>query len=568
MRSLVVSASILVGVMAGMSAVTAAELKRTSCVLCHTDPARGGEAGARIVRDFRADTHAAVGLSCHDCHGGDPDPSLANDQERAKRGALPYTGVVGRAEIPAFCGSCHSDLTKMRRYDPGARVDQEQEYWTSEHGRRLREGSTAVATCIDCHGVHGMLPASDPGSKVHPRNVAGTCNDCHGDALHMEGVTLPDGRPLPLDQYTRWKTSVHASNLLERGDLSSPTCNDCHGNHGAAPPGLDSVAFVCGQCHGREAELFRKSSKHEGLLEHQELLTEVEDGCRECHELPEPAASFVTPPSLSECVTCHDNHAVVRSTVAMLGRLPPTPCAYCHEVESLVTNGVREQEAVGRHYEEKRDRLVAEAGERGLRGNEAFDWLVDQALEAPHHRVGSSNGEVLRPEFERLFRKFRIGKSTHVSVDAETGGRIQTHIVQCADCHAENPELADGPVGLHTAEVFRDRMRELTASTARATRLLLAARRGGVSVREALASLDQAVDSQVELEVLVHSFDAGDESPFMKKHAEGIEHARSALASAQGALAELSRRRTGLAVFLLVLVPFMVVLGLKIRQLP
>ena len=79
-----------------------------------------------------------------------------------------------------------------------------------------------------------------------------------------------------MDQLARWQQSVHARALVERGDLSAPTCNDCHGNHGAMPPGVESVTFVCGQCHGREASLFRASAKHEGFVAHNEMFRELD----------------------------------------------------------------------------------------------------------------------------------------------------------------------------------------------------------------------------------------------------------------------------------------------------
>jgi hypothetical protein len=35
------------------------------------------------------------------------------------------------------------------------------------------------AVCTDCHGVHKILPASDPASTVHPTNLLTTCRECH-----------------------------------------------------------------------------------------------------------------------------------------------------------------------------------------------------------------------------------------------------------------------------------------------------------------------------------------------------------------------------------------------------
>ena len=91
-------------------------------------------------------------------------------------------------------------------------------------------------------------------------------------------------------------------------------------------------------------------------------------------------------------------------------------------------------------------------------------------------------------------------------------------------------------------------MEELTFLTARAERSILAARRGGVEVRDGLLSLDKAVDSQIELEVLVHTFDGDTTGLFYKKHAEGMDHAGKALAAGSCGLRELGQRRTGVGV--------------------
>ena len=147
----------------------------------------------------------------------------------------------------------------MKKFNPALRVDQEKEYATSVHGQLLKTGNTKVATCISCHGVHGIRAVNDALSSVYPLNVAETCAKCHGDAAHMAEFKIPT------DQYANYKRSVHAKALYERQDLAAPTCNDCHGNHGAAPPGIASVANVCGQCHARQGELFQASPAQSGI---------------------------------------------------------------------------------------------------------------------------------------------------------------------------------------------------------------------------------------------------------------------------------------------------------------
>jgi len=548
----------------------------TSCVACHGDAAEAGEESAAIVERFAGDVHAEVGLSCHDCHGGNPDLALAGDMAAAmdeRFASRPYVGAPERMGVPDFCARCHSDPVFMKRFKPDIRVDQEQEYWTSQHGKALKRGDTRVATCVDCHGVHGILRAGDPRSPVYPKRVAETCRRCHGDPERMAGSVLPDGRPLPVDQYSRWRRSVHAAALLEREDLSAPTCNDCHGNHGAAPPGLGSIGFVCGQCHGREAELFRQSSKHAGFEEHNALIEDAgAEGCASCHSSPAPQAALTGIHSFSECTSCHGNHGVVRPTMAMLAPLPETPCAFCHEGKGPLSEVMPELERTRRRYEATRDGFLAEAAAQGLEGEARFDWLVDEALSLPTHTIAGSGGESnqieLRPEFAHLFTKFRIGQTYYTYEDPATGREVRSPVARCSDCHASSEEAGAEAKGLLTSQEFLSRMRELTALTARAERLLLGARRGGVETRGALADIDGAVNAQIELEVLVHGFASEEGGPFLAKQKEGLEHAEAALLAGRAALTELGARRMGLYVALGFIGLVLAGLALKIRDLP
>jgi predicted CXXCH cytochrome family protein len=184
----------------------------------------------------------------------------------------------------------------MKRFNPSLRVDQEREYYTSVHGKLLKAGEERVATCISCHSVHGIRAVNDPLSTVYPLNVAQTCAGCHANADLMRSFGIPT------DQFEKYKSSVHAQALNEKQDLSAPTCNDCHGNHGATPPGIASVANVCGQCHARQAELFQ-TSPHKAAFDQKQL---------------------------AECVTCHSNHAIAKPGDWLIGTKQGTLCVNCH----------------------------------------------------------------------------------------------------------------------------------------------------------------------------------------------------------------------------------------------
>jgi hypothetical protein len=443
-----------------------------------------------------------------------------------KFAANPFRGTPKRTEIPEFCGRCHSSADYMKRFNPAARVDQVTEYRTSVHGQRLAKGDVNVATCIDCHSVHDIRRKSNPDAPVYATHVAETCSRCHSDAKHMASYKIPT------DQYARWKVSVHAKAMFEKNDLTAPTCNDCHGNHGATPPGVESVSFVCGNCHGREAELFRKSAKFQGWAQHNELLA-TGAKCGDCHD---DARSKVAINHFTECVTCHENHSVVRPGVAMMGVLPNVPCVYCHEGGGPLSALVAEPAKKASHYRELRDTLLAAAASQHLTGDARFDWLVDQARNLPTHKG--------RPEFARLFDKFRIGK-THYTVNG-----VSVAVRRCADCHVD----AKSPRASH----------ELTGMIARAERIQLAAHRGGVETGDARAELDAAVDNHIEMEALVHTF-GGPE--VRAKEQEGLQHAKAALLHAQRSLDELQYRRTGLFIALGVILAVLVALAVKIRTL-
>ncbi|MCI0407384.1 MAG: NapC/NirT family cytochrome c, partial [Acidobacteria bacterium] len=243
---------------------------QTSCFNCHSQLDGMALEPTKLASE---DIHFQKGLSCHDCHGG--DPTTIDDMDASHDPKKGWTAKPDRLHIPEFCAKCHSDATFMKRFDPRARVDQLSEYRTSVHGQRNAKGDGEVAVCVDCHQVHGIRAISDPRSLVYPTNVAQTCAHCHNDTKKMD----PYG--VPTNQLAEYQTSIHFRAVHEQGDLSAPTCNDCHGSHGAAPPGVESVTSVCGTCHVREATLFRETEAKKQL----DL-----DPC-------------------IRCMVCHSNHA-------------------------------------------------------------------------------------------------------------------------------------------------------------------------------------------------------------------------------------------------------------------
>jgi len=251
-----------------------------SCAVCHGELAQAELATA----------HARAGIQCVDCHGG-------------VAGALEVAAAHGadlrRPESPRagveLCGGCHADAERMRAF--GVRTDQLLLYRSSPHGMRLAEADDPnVATCITCHGAHGVLPASDPRSPANPRRQPDTCGACHANEELMAAYELSSDPP------RLYRESVHGQALLGRGSRASPACTTCHGAHGAAPPRVEDVGVVCGSCHTQALTHFEQSAH----------LAPARDG------------------RLQECVSCHGSHAVARPSVGMLVGSEAGHCGSCH----------------------------------------------------------------------------------------------------------------------------------------------------------------------------------------------------------------------------------------------
>jgi len=290
-------------------------LLQDNCVLCHTDPEvqkpetlfvlSGGsnKPPAHLnLRDLVDDVHFGRGLSCAGCHGGDP----ANAKlEHSFVKEWPGNGRdKNRDWIPPFCARCHSDPGFMKDFNPALPTDQLAKFKDSPHGKRLLEAKDSRAPqCVSCHGVHGIRNAKNPLSLVYRKRVPETCAACHSDATTMAGFKRPDGSPMPTNQLTEYRLSVHGRAVLERGDFAAPACNNCHGHHSAMPAGLSSVNQSCSLCHAGNASLF-DGSKHKQAFEK--------------HNWP-------------QCGQCHGNHPIMKTHDGWLEPGPASPCYKCHD---------------------------------------------------------------------------------------------------------------------------------------------------------------------------------------------------------------------------------------------
>jgi cytochrome b subunit of formate dehydrogenase len=137
-----------------------------TCSMCHTD----------VVDQYRASVHGkalARGVAeaplCTDCHG-------EHKIVKHTSGDSP----VNSANIRETCASCHGNVRLTRKF--GMPSDRLVSFDSSFHGLAAKAGSQTVANCASCHGVHNILPSSDPKSTINARNLPKTCGQCHPGA--------------------------------------------------------------------------------------------------------------------------------------------------------------------------------------------------------------------------------------------------------------------------------------------------------------------------------------------------------------------------------------------------
>jgi cytochrome b subunit of formate dehydrogenase len=138
-----------------------------TCGQCHADI----EATYAKSVHGRAVAHGAREAPvCTDCHG---EHRILSPESAGS--------PVSATNAPRMtCGRCHGDLRLAEKYDLA--VSAVPTYEDSYHGLAARGGKITVASCSSCHGVHDILPSSDPASHVYEDNLPKTCGACHPGA--------------------------------------------------------------------------------------------------------------------------------------------------------------------------------------------------------------------------------------------------------------------------------------------------------------------------------------------------------------------------------------------------
>ncbi len=136
----------------------------------------------------------ALAPTCTDCHGIHSIKAHTN----------PNSPVAEQNVSRDICARCHEGVRLSQEFGvPGNRVTT---YFDSYHGLAAEGGSVVAANCSSCHGVHDILPSSDPRSTINPANLDATCGKCHKGVTQKftrTPVHLADGHPRQRHRFGR-----------------------------------------------------------------------------------------------------------------------------------------------------------------------------------------------------------------------------------------------------------------------------------------------------------------------------------------------------------------------------
>ncbi|MBI4912365.1 MAG: cytochrome b/b6 domain-containing protein [Acidobacteria bacterium] len=257
----------------------APKASKENCLDCHGDKdftkEEGGKKISLFVDEKRWTPSVHAGTGCKGCHSDLKDH--------------PNDGVKPKE---VSCGPCHSDQEKV--------------YHNSIHGVSQAMGSTAAASCHDCHGNHDILPVKNSGSPVYKMNLPFTCAKCHANT----GITSEYKMKYPAVE-SQYQESMHGKALLVKGLIVAPSCNDCHGVHDikrsvdrSSPINHANVAHTCGKCHTKVEETYMKSV-HGQLLAKGDPRGPVCIQCHTAHSIEAPVNGHFKASSDQICGKCH-----------------------------------------------------------------------------------------------------------------------------------------------------------------------------------------------------------------------------------------------------------------------
>jgi cytochrome b subunit of formate dehydrogenase len=254
---------------------------------CHESASAAYAASAHQQALTRGDRNVPT---CASCHGGHDILHIAD--RRAPQ---------HRLNSLFLCGDCHkTHRPNANGMDSASWVNS---YLDSAHAKAVtKAGLLWGATCADCHGAHGVLPASDTRSSVNRARIPATCGQCHAGIVE------------------KYALSVHGQEAAKDNGKAA-ICTDCHSAHQISRVSADSfyadVINECGQCHdspdknGDRVGTYYKSYHESYHGQVTKLGGKRAARCSDCHgshdilPVADPASRVNKSNLIQTCAACH-----------------------------------------------------------------------------------------------------------------------------------------------------------------------------------------------------------------------------------------------------------------------
>ncbi len=181
--------------------------------------------------------------------------------------AVDPSAIASSVHASLQCSDCHSDISGFPH--PQTQAPTVQAYKLSQesvcqtcHPQQYNDVQASVhtlaaeadrVTCFDCHGAHGVQPAS---SASFRQESVSTCSGCHGnqDLMRKYGVSTDVVKTYLQDFHG--KTSALIGIQGQDMTVEEAVCTDCHSAHNIQSvekldPNVMKANLVgtCGKCH-------------------------------------------------------------------------------------------------------------------------------------------------------------------------------------------------------------------------------------------------------------------------------------------------------------------------------
>lgn len=253
------------------------------CLICHSDPELEMEKNGKTIplfvdeAKFNKSVHSRI--ACISCHKGfDPE-------------SIPHKENI---EMPQ-CMDCHQDAPVKHNFHP-------------QMLKARFPGSKPGTSCVECHGVHDVLPIRDPQSKWTGKSLLQSCGSCHQEEKN---------------EYTGSKHDI----AFEQGLRGSPSCLTCHKSPlGKISSDTDKQHLkltqekLCLSCHLDDPEIRNKTAPSAGFInayEHSVHGRELIGGNGDA----------------ANCIDCHNSHNIRNGNdpqSSVFKTNIPQTCSQCH----------------------------------------------------------------------------------------------------------------------------------------------------------------------------------------------------------------------------------------------